>query len=68
MKTIKGKIAPDWDLVTVDIDGKKFVVDTESAGNKSYYIGQEVEGFIVNDKFNIIENHEQNNRRPTAQS
>jgi len=58
MEILKGKIAPNWDLVAVDIDGKKFIVDTESAGDKIYYIGQEVEGFIVNDKFNIIENHD----------
>jgi len=55
MKTIKGRIAPEWDLVTVDIDGKKFIVDTESARDKNYYIGQEVEGFILNGKFKIVE-------------
>ncbi len=58
MKTTKGKIAIENDDLVVEIADKKIPVNTVSLGGKSYDIGEEVEGIIIDGKFNIVRMYE----------
>ena len=55
MKTVVGKIASEWDYLTVELkDGKKIQINEKTIlGYKSFHVGQKLIGEIINDKFNI---------------
>ena len=54
MKIETAKIAPEWNHLFVDFDnGKKLMVNIPSMGGKSYHIGEEVHGYIMDGAFNI---------------
>ena len=55
MKTVVGKIAPDWDYVSVILrGGKKMPVDESTIlGYKSFCVGERLVGEIIDDKFNV---------------
>ncbi len=48
-----GKIGFECDDVTVEVEGNKIPTNLKSLGNKSYRIGEKVEGLIIDGKFNI---------------
>jgi hypothetical protein len=60
METISGKIAiNDNDDVVVELaDGNKIPINNTSLGNKSYNIGEEVQGVIVDEKLNVCREYD----------
>lgn len=63
MKTVSGKVAlNDNDDVIVELaDGNKIPINNTSLGNKSYKIGEEIQGVLIDDKINVC--HEYNHSR-----
>ncbi len=58
MKIEVGKIAMENDDLIVEIAGNKIPVNNVSLGGKSYDIGEEVHGIIIDKKFNIVRMYE----------
>jgi hypothetical protein len=54
LKLFKGRLSPDWDIWQVEIDGEKIPLNTTSmGGGKSYHMDEELQGVIIENKFNI---------------
>lgn|ERR1035437_9249369 len=54
MKITIGKVVlKDDDLVVEVSDGKTIHINTKSLGNKQYGIGEEVQGVIIDEQFNV---------------
>jgi len=58
MKIEKGKIAVKDGNVFIEVDGKNIPVNKISLSNKEYNVGEEVQGVIQEEKFNICRDYD----------
>jgi|ERR1035437_1175015 hypothetical protein len=57
MEIVTGKVGLNWDNIIVEVDGKKILSSSASLSNKSYTIGEEVQGVIINSEFKICQEY-----------
>lgn len=54
MEIIIGKVGIHWDTIAVVINGKELFLEIDCLEERSYTIGEEIQGVIIEGKFKSI--------------